>query len=186
MSNDNNDKIVYTNLSSPMDDMIAGASDKGICFLEWHNRGGVPRILERVRKRYQCEVEEVTGANLYLEQLGVELGESFDGARTKFEVALDPKGTPFQLKVWAELLRIPYGKTRSYGEMAKRLGKPGGARAVGRANGSNYLSIVIPCHRVIEANGNLRGYGGKVWRKKYLLELEAGVRQPDLPAEVTF
>ncbi len=165
--------IIYTSLSSPMDDMIAGASDKGICFLEWHNRGGVPRILERVRKRYKCEVEETTSVNAFLEQLKVELAEYFDGNRSKFDVALDPKGSPFQLKVWAELLRIPYGKTRSYGEMAERLGKPGGARAVGRANGSNYISIIIPCHRVIESDGGLGGYGGKIWRKKRLLELES-------------
>ncbi len=181
MSGDRNDSIVYTNLSSPMDDMIAGASDKGICFLEWHNRGGVPRILERVRKRYRCEVSEATGANPYLEQLKVELGEYFEGGRSKFEVALDPKGTPFEMRVWTELLRIPHGKTRSYGEMAERLGKPGGARAVGRANGSNYISIIIPCHRVIESDGGLGGYGGKIWRKKRLLELESA--QTTIPTE---
>lgn len=173
MPNDSHDKIVYTNLPSPLGDMIAGASDKGICFLEWHNRGGVPRILERVRKRYNCDLVESTDANPMLEQLKIELGEYFDGARNEFEVALDPKGTPFEMKVWDELLRIPHGKTRSYGEMAERLGKPGGARAVGRANGRNYIAIVIPCHRVIEANGGLGGYGGKVWRKKKLLELES-------------
>lgn len=175
------DKIVYTNLPSPMDDMIAGASDKGVCFLEWHNRGGVPRILERVRKRFKCKVEEATTSNPHLEQLKVELAEYFDSSRSQFDVALDPKGSPFQLKVWSELLEIPYGKTRSYGEMAERLGKPGGARAVGRANGSNYISIVIPCHRVIETGGGLGGYGGKIWRKKRLLELESS--QTSMPTE---
>jgi AraC family transcriptional regulator of adaptative response/methylated-DNA-[protein]-cysteine methyltransferase len=176
MSNDKivtRDSIAYTNLDSPLGDMIAGASPRGICFLEWHDRGGVPRILERVRKRYNCEVTEATEANSYLELLATELAEYFDGARTEFEVALDPKGTPFMMRAWSELHNIPHGETRSYGEMAERLGKPGGARAAGRANGANYISIIIPCHRVIEASGGLGGYGGKIWRKKRLLELES-------------
>ncbi len=181
MSNPSNDKIVYTNLTSPMGDMVAGASARGICFLEWHDRGGVPRILERVRKRYRCEVAEATGADPHLEQLRSELAEYFVGGRSRFEVALDLKGTPFERQVWVELLRIPHGKTRSYGEMAERLGKPGGARAVGRANGANYIGIVIPCHRVVEAGGGLGGYGGKIWRKKRLLELESA--QTAIPTE---
>ena len=81
-------------------------------------------------------------------------------------------GTEFENRVWNHLLKIPYAETRSYREIALELGKPGASRAVGRANGSNYLSIVIPCHRVIESNGKLRGYGGGLKRKKYLLDLE--------------
>ena len=86
---------------------------------------------------------------------------------------LSPVGTKFQLSVWAELINIPYGKTISYGELAKRLGDPNMSRAVGTANGSNPISIIIPCHRVIGANGHLTGYGGGIERKRWLLDHEA-------------
>ncbi|MCB2230249.1 methylated-DNA--[protein]-cysteine S-methyltransferase [bacterium] len=155
--------------------MIAGASEQGVSFLEWHDRGGVDRIKERVRKRYKCELIESTNDLLVL--LRDELKRYFDAGLRGFTVPIDVTGTPFERIVWGELLKIPYGETRSYGQIASALNKPGASRAVGRANGANYLSIVIPCHRVIEANGNLRGYGGKIWRKKALLELESGVRE---------
>jgi O-6-methylguanine DNA methyltransferase len=166
--------IVCTNLPSPLGDMIAGATARGLCFLEWHDRGGVPRILERVQKRYGCMPSEDAGENQHLKQLAVELAEYFDGTLKKFETPIDVHGTPFQTTVWNELCRIPYGATCSYGDLAKALGKPGAMRAVGRANGMNYLAVVIPCHRVIEASGGLGGYGGKIWRKKRLLALEGG------------
>ena len=166
--------VTYRDLDSPLGPMIAGATEAGICFLEWHDRGGVPRILERVHKRYRCELVE--GASPHLDQLERELGEYFAGQRQEFEVAVDVIGTPFEQRTWALLQEIPFGVTWSYGEMARQLGKPGAARAVGRANGANYLSIVIPCHRVIEANGKLRGYGGGLWRKQRLLELEAAAQ----------
>lgn len=90
---------------------------------------------------------------------------------------MDLAGTPWQRRVWAGLLEIPFGRTCSYGDLAHRLGKPGGSRAVGRANGENYVAIVVPCHRVIQADGGLRGYGGGLHRKRWLLDLEAGSRQ---------
>ena len=152
--------------------MIAGATDKGICFLEWHDRGGVERILSRVGNRYNKTLEQ--GSSVFLRKLQDELSDYFDGALTEFRVPIDVNGTKFENGVWDKLLNIPYGETRSYGEVAGELGKPGASRAVGRANGSNYLSIVIPCHRVIESNGKLRGYGGGLGRKKYLLDLESG------------
>jgi AraC family transcriptional regulator of adaptative response/methylated-DNA-[protein]-cysteine methyltransferase len=158
--------------------MIAGATDKGVCFLEWHDRGGVDRIKGRVVKRYKAELVEDT--NKHLDQLETEIRLYFEGRLKKFNVAVDVTGTPFEMNVWEQLLAIPYGETRSYSQIADKLEKPGARRAVGRANGANYLGIVIPCHRVIEANGNLRGYGGKVWRKRYLLELEAGLK-PNIP-----
>ena len=167
-------KVYFQHYDSPLGPMIAGATECGICFQEWEDRGGVDRIKARVVKRYKCELVELP--NRHLTGLQTQMAEYFRGKRSSFEVAIDVSGTIFEQAVWEELQRIPYGVTRSYGEMATRLGKPGGARAVGRANGSNYLNIVIPCHRVIEANGNLRGYGGKLWRKKWLLDLEA-VRQ---------
>ncbi|HEY4779143.1 MAG TPA: methylated-DNA--[protein]-cysteine S-methyltransferase [Solirubrobacterales bacterium] len=103
-----------------------------------------------------------------------QLSEYFSGRRTSFDLALEPAGTPFQLRVWWELLEIGYGETVSYGELARRVGRPAAARAVGAANGSNPISVIVPCHRLVGADGALTGYGGGVERKKLLLDLEAG------------
>ena len=164
-------KMLYSSIQTPLGDMIAGATDKGICFLEWYDRGGVERILSRVEKRYKRPLEQ--GSSELLRKLQNELSNYFDRTINKFLVPLDVNGTIFEKRVWDKLLKIPYGETRSYGEIASEIGKPGASRAVGRANGSNYLAIVIPCHRVIESNGKLRGYGSGLWRKKYLLDLES-------------
>ena len=99
----------------------------------------------------------------------------FAGELTDFDVDLRLEGTPFQQQVWAALQEIPYGETWSYGELADHIGKPGAARAVGLANGRNPVGIIVPCHRVIGADGSLTGYGGGLDRKRLLLELEAGV-----------
>lgn len=101
-----------------------------------------------------------------------QLGEYFSGHRTEFDLPLNPKGTPFQRTVWEALLAIPYGETRSYREIAKAIGNPNACRAVGMANNRNPISILIPCHRVIGANGSLVGYGGGLPIKEYLLDLE--------------
>ena len=93
----------------------------------------------------------------------------------EFDLPLEPVGTPFQLSVWEQLRAIPYGATRSYGDLAQALGKPGASRAVGLANGQNPISIIVPCHRVIGADGSLTGFGGGLARKRFLLDLEAGV-----------
>ncbi|MEZ5358898.1 MAG: methylated-DNA--[protein]-cysteine S-methyltransferase [Candidatus Zixiibacteriota bacterium] len=145
----------------------------GSFFLEWQDRGGVERILHRVTKRYKSE--PVPGTSRHLDQLEKELGEYFAGRRSKFDVAVDVTGTRFERTVWEQLNAIPCGKTKTYGEIASIIQKPKAPRAVGRACGANYLAIVIPCHRVIEANGNLRGYGGRVWRKKRLLQIEGAI-----------
>jgi methylated-DNA-[protein]-cysteine S-methyltransferase len=102
----------------------------------------------------------------------------FDGDLTQFDLALDLRGTPFQRQVWNALIEIPYGETQSYGEIARRVGKPGAARAVGMANGHNPIGIIVPCHRVIGADGSLTGYGGGLDRKRILLQLE---RDHDTP-----
>lgn len=101
-----------------------------------------------------------------------QLFEYFAGSRRQFDVELAPKGTPFQLAVWNELLNIPYGRTISYSELAGRIGKPSAVRAVGAANGANPIPVIVPCHRVIGANGSLTGYGGGIARKQWLLALE--------------
>ncbi len=103
-----------------------------------------------------------------------QLAEYFARTRRAFQLPLDLRGTPFQLAVWNALLRIPYGETRSYGRLAVELGHAGAARAVGTANGSNPVSIIVPCHRVIAAGGGLGGYGGGLPRKRFLLDLESG------------
>ncbi|MCO6496305.1 MAG: methylated-DNA--[protein]-cysteine S-methyltransferase [Chitinophagaceae bacterium] len=101
-----------------------------------------------------------------------QLDEYFAGKRTVFTIPIQAEGTEFQQSVWKELLKIPYGKTVSYMQIARRLKNPGSIRAVGSANGRNPISIIIPCHRVIGSNGSLTGYGGGIWRKKWLLEHE--------------
>jgi methylated-DNA-[protein]-cysteine S-methyltransferase len=109
-----------------------------------------------------------------------QLGEYFAGQRNEFDLELDPRGTEFERAVWAQLLEIPYGETASYGEVARAIGRPDRARAVGAANGRNPLPIVIPCHRVIGADGSLVGYGGGLELKRRLLELESGAVQQTL------
>ena len=172
--------IVCRNLWSPVGDMIAGATSTGVCFLEWHSRGGVEKIRQRVEKRYGLSV--VDGNHPHLDTLHRELGDFFEGSLRQFTVALHIQGTAFERQVWNELLNIPYGQTRSYADIAKAVGRPQAFRAVGRANGANYISVVVPCHRVIESSGKLRGYGGGLWRKKYLLELEQQKKQAGLAA----
>ena len=104
-----------------------------------------------------------------------QLAQYFAGERTAFDLRLAPAGTPFQREVWDALLAIPYGETISYGELARRVGRPAASRAVGLANGRNPISIVVPCHRVVGASGALTGYGGGIDRKRFLLALETGV-----------
>ena len=109
-----------------------------------------------------------------------QLAEYFTGERTEFELSLDLVGTAFQRSVWSALREIPYGETCSYGEIARKLGSPGASRAVGLANGHNPIGIIVPCHRVIGANGSLTGYGGGLERKRMLLDLERSRMAPAL------
>ena len=109
-----------------------------------------------------------------LDDVAVQLGEYFEGRRTRFDVPLAMAGSPFQRQVWAQLQQIPFGSTVNYGRLAAALGRPGAARAVGRANATNPIAIIVPCHRVIGASGQLTGYGGGLEAKRRLLELEAG------------
>jgi len=106
--------------------------------------------------------------------VGRQLGEFFAGKRKTFDLPMAPEGTDFQKQVWAELMRIPYGETVSYAELAKRMGRQGAARAVGRANATNPIAIVVPCHRVIGADGSLTGYAYGVELKRSLLDFERG------------
>jgi methylated-DNA-[protein]-cysteine S-methyltransferase len=103
-----------------------------------------------------------------------QLAEYFAGCRAVFDVPLEMRGNSFERRVWSALLEIPYGESTSYGEVARRIGLPSAARAVGRANGRNPIAVIVPCHRVIGADGSLTGYGGGLERKRFLLDLEAG------------
>ena len=132
-------------------------------------------MLETQLKRLErlMNAEFLSGTDKIFEKLHAQIGEYFEGKRKKFTLALDIRGTPFQEKAWSALLDIPYGETRSYAEQAKAVGNPAAVRAVAKANGDNRISIIIPCHRVIGSDGKLTGYGGGLWRKQYLLDLES-------------
>lgn len=125
------------------------------------------------------------GATPLLERVAAQLAEYFAGERTSFDVPLAPRGTPFQTRVWDALTTIPYGVVRSYGELARMLGKPAASRAVGTANAKNPISIIVPCHRVIAASGELTGYAGGLAAKQWLLDHERRARRADatVPAE---
>ena len=157
--------------------MVAGATDDGICLLEFADRPLLPTQLERIKERLG---PPTSGSHPHLERLEAQLSEYFAGTRRDFELPLVLAGTGFQERIWSRLLEIPYGRTISYDELARRAGSPGGSRAAGRANGDNRIAIVVPCHRVIRANGDLGGYGGGLGRKRYLLELETGGQQASL------
>jgi AraC family transcriptional regulator of adaptative response/methylated-DNA-[protein]-cysteine methyltransferase len=151
------------------------ATADGICLLEFTDR----RMLETQFKTAQTLPQPaVPGSNEHLQRLQVELAEYFAGTRQSFSVPLVFPGTPFQQQVWNELLKIPYGQTRSYQDLAAAVGAPKAVRAVGRTNGINRIAILIPCHRVINKNGALCGYGGGLARKQYLLDLERANIKP--------
>ena len=166
------ERVVVALLESPLGPLLAGANDEGIVFLEYTDRRMLEHNLKSMRRRFACGI--IPGQHPFLDRLRDELAEYFQGQRKDFTLPLASRGTPFQDKVWKELQRIPYGATISYDELATRIGQPTAQRAVARANGMNYVCILIPCHRVIGKDGSLTGYGGGLWRKRLLLELERG------------
>ncbi len=115
---------------------------------------------------------EESCANALVEMTVRQIREYFEGNRRDFDVAMDPQGTPFQKAVWRRLLEIPYGRTASYGDIARAVGNPRAVRAVGGANGRNPIAIIVPCHRIIGSDGSMTGYGSGIWRKEWLLEHE--------------
>ena len=147
---------------SPLGPLEIVAGDAGITALNFVSRSKGPA----------SKTSESAARPPLLVEAVRELEEYFAGERRVFTVRLDLRGTPFELAVWRALLQVPFGQTVSYGELGRSVGKPGAARAVGGANHRNPVSIIVPCHRVIGADGGLTGYGGGLWRKEWLLEHE--------------
>jgi AraC family transcriptional regulator, regulatory protein of adaptative response / methylated-DNA-[protein]-cysteine methyltransferase len=162
--------IYYQYFESSMGEMVVAATDKGLCLLEFADRRMLPTEFKDLRKRLKSEFEEKP--HVIIDQTMNQLTEYFEGKRKDFDVPLEMPGTPFQQQVWKVLMSIPYGTTHSYKKQSEVLGNPEAIRAVARANGQNRISIIIPCHRVIGEDGSMTGYGGGIWRKRKLLELE--------------
>lgn len=162
--------LVTTVLDTPLGRMLGATVDDGLAFLEFDDRRMLETNYEAMRQRFGCAV--VPGEHPHLDRLRDELARYFAGELRDFSVPVAPRGTSFQTRVWDELKRIPYAATISYEELARRIGQPTAQRAVARANGDNRVAILIPCHRVIGKDGSLTGYGGGLWRKRLLLELE--------------
>ena len=167
-------------VESPLGPLVAGATDDGVCLLEFTDRRMLEAQLESVRRHFGAAA--VPGTHPLLDRLREELAAYFAGTLRRFTVPLVYPGSEFQTRVWEALLRIPYGETRSYEALAVELGRAGAQRAVGHANGLNRIAIVIPCHRVVNKDGKLGGYGGGLWRKQRLLELERGIARLPLGA----
>ena len=158
--------------------MIAIVSDAGVCVLEFLDGRTMPSAARTFARRHGAAAEP--GTNAHLDRLRTELDAYFRGKLRRFEAPLDLRGTSFQKTVWKRLARTPYGVTLTYAELAARAGSPSAVRAAGHANGRNPVSIVVPCHRVVGTDGTLHGYGGGLWRKRWLLEFERG-GAPKLP-----
>jgi methylated-DNA-[protein]-cysteine S-methyltransferase len=169
-------EYVYKTMPSPIGELRLVASDRGLAAILWENK--MPD-----RARSQATKQDVDHPVLLETQR--QLKEYFAGKRKAFDLQLDFVGTDFQKRVWNALLRIPFGETRTYGEVAKQLGNANAMRAVGAANGQNPIPIVAPCHRVIGASGALIGFGGGLETKAYLLNLERGMTEFDFEAAET-
>lgn len=160
--------------NSPCGDLILGSVEDKLCLCDWATdipRDVVNRRLQKVlQARYEESISDI------IQETARQLDEYFHGIRTAFDIPLFFVGTEFQKSVWSQLLEIPYGKTLSYGELAKQLNMPKAVRAVANANGANAISILTPCHRIIGSNHSLTGYAGGLAAKKWLLDLETNGR----------
>ena len=159
--------IHFRQIDSPLGPLTVSTSDLGLHALEF------PQDAWRLPREGWRE-----GDHPLLQQAQLQLDEYFAGRRQAFELPLAPQGTPFQREVWFALASIPYGHTSTYAQLATRLGRPKASRAVGAANGRNPLGIILPCHRVIGANGTLTGFSGGLEAKRFLLELEGALPKP--------
>jgi len=168
---ENKEQLNYKDIPSPVGLIRAIASDKGLVAIIWEGED---------YKRTKLSVPVQENNHQILLQTEKQLNEYFENKRTTFEIPLDFKGTEFQVKVWEALLKIPYGATKTYGELAKILGDIKAVRAVGGALNKNPISIIVPCHRVVGASGKLVGFAGGLENKSILLDLESGFTIPSL------
>jgi len=168
--------VHVAHVDSPVGPLVIGTTDDALVLLEFVDRPLLPTQVGRIARALGCVF--APGETAVLVRTRRQLDEYFSGHRRAFDLPLAMTGTPFQRRVWNALLEIPCGATRSYLDIARAIGQPTAVRAVARANGDNRMAIVIPCHRVIGADGQLVGYGGGLWRKRRLLDLEQGARLP--------
>ncbi len=159
-------------IETPLGALVAVADDDRLYLLEFVDRRMMATQMKTLQSRYGCSI--APGNTPVLVEAAKQLDAYFSGSLKQFDLPLDYRGTEFQVSVWDRLLAIPYGETLSYSQMANELGRPDAQRAVGKANGDNRIAIIVPCHRVVKADGTLCGYGGGLWRKKRLLDLECG------------
>jgi len=162
--------LTVTRIPTPLGPMIAAADEGALYLLEFADRRMLETQLGTLRRRLGCAF--APGANGVLARLAAELAEYFAGKRRRFGVPLATPGTAFQESVWDQLARIPTGETVTYGGLARQIGRAAAVRAVAKAVGDNRIAILVPCHRVVGSDGNLTGYGGGLWRKRRLLEIE--------------
>jgi AraC family transcriptional regulator of adaptative response/methylated-DNA-[protein]-cysteine methyltransferase len=166
--------ILTATIASPLGPMTAAANDEGVCLLDFGQGPGMKERVAGLKNRFDCAA--VPGENEHIRRLREELKAYFAGQLRRFTVPIVYPGTAFQVAVWRRLQKIPYGRTATYEKIACGVGKPAAQRAVGMANHANPIAVIIPCHRVVRKNGDLGGYGGGLWRKQFLLDLERGSR----------
>lgn len=164
-------KIYTTFFESPLGEITIGVTNKGLCLLEFDDEKRIENHFNHFKNYWDIEIVEKE--TTITQTTKNQLDEYFLSKRTQFDIALDFVGINFQISVWNELLKVPYGSTRSYKEQAIAVGNLKAIRAVATANGENRISIIVPCHRIIGSDGSLTGYGGGIWRKQKLLELES-------------
>ena len=164
--------LLASTIETPIGTMLAVASVDALLMLEYTDPDRIGPQSAAAERSFGRGFEG--GRTPIHDAIEQELDAYFNGELREFQVPIELHGTEFQVSVWKRLLQIAYGETTSYGQLAKELGSPDAQRAVGKANGDNRLAIVVPCHRVVAADGSLHGYGGGLWRKQRLLEIERG------------
>ena len=162
-------KLVRTKINTPLGSMIAVSDDAALFLLEFENRVALTGELRRLERNFGLAGSDTSTV---LKMLIAQLDDYFAGESADFQIPTTQHGTAFEEAVWQALKQIPPGETRNYGGIAEALGQPERSREVGKANGANRISVVVPCHRVIGSDGSLVGYGGGIWRKKWLLDHE--------------
>lgn len=172
-------RILISRIESPLGPMFVCATEKGICLLEFVDRKMLETEFKDLQRLLQARI--IHGENAHIKQARKEMQEYFKGERKSFDLSLDAPGTEFQQLVWNQLVQLPFGQTSTYQALAQLMERPNSTRAVASANGNNRIAIVIPCHRIIGKDGKLRGYGGGLARKQWLLDHERKFVKSILP-----